>query len=58
MELCCLKFIFSLVEDPNFGNFLGGACPQTSLNGFGIRVELNLGLEKLGNIILSGKWQS
>ena len=43
---CCLKFIFSQVEDPNFENF-----------GLGLTVEPNLGLEKSGNFILSGKWQ-
>ena len=32
---CCLKFIFSQVEDPNFENF-----------GLGLMVEPNLGLEK------------
>ena len=32
---CCLKFIFSQVEDPNFENF-----------GLGLTVEPNLGLEK------------
>ena len=55
-EFCCLKFIFSQVEDPNFENFLGEHAPD-SLNGFGITVEINLGLEKSGNFILSGKWQ-
>ena len=34
-----------------------GACPQTPLNGLGLMVDLNLGLEKSGNFILSGKWQ-
>ena len=47
-EFFGLKFIFSQVEDPNFKTFLGGACPQTP-------VELNLGLKKSGNFILSGK---
>ena len=55
-EFCCLKFIFSQVEDPSFENFLG-KLPQTPLNGLGPTVELNLGLEKSGNVILSGKWQ-
>ena len=34
--------------------------PQTPLNGLGLTVELNLGLEKSGksrDFILSGKWQ-
>ena len=26
-EFCCLKFIFSQVEDPNFENFLGEHAP-------------------------------
>ena len=26
-------------------------------NGLGLTIELNLGLEKSGNFILSGKWQ-
>ena len=56
-EFCCLKFLFSQVEDPNFENFLGGPCPQTPLNGLRLTVELNLGLEKSGNFMLSGKWQ-
>ena len=47
MELCCLKFIFSQVEDPNFENFLGSISPDP-LNGRGLTVELNLGLEKSG----------
>ena len=50
-EFCCLKFIFSQLEDPNFENF------QTALNGLRLMVELNLGLEKSRNFILSGKWQ-
>ena len=44
-EFCCLKFIFSQVEDPNFENFLGEHAP---LNGLGLSVELNLGLESQG----------
>ena len=35
-EFCCLKFIFSQVEDPYFENSLG------------LMIELNLGLEKSG----------
>ena len=31
--------------------------PPDPLNGLEITVELNLGLEKSGNFILSGKWQ-
>ena len=31
--------------------------PSDPLNGLGITVELNLGLEKSGNSVLSGKWQ-
>ena len=51
--ICCLKFIFSQVEDPNFKNLLGQHAP----NCLGLTVELNFGLEKSGNFILSGKWQ-
>ena len=36
--------------------FSGEACPQTPLYGLGLTVELNLGMEKLGDFILSGKW--
>ena len=36
-----MKFIFSQVEDPNF--------EKTPLNGLGLTVELNLGLEKSRN---------
>ena len=56
-KFCCLKFMFSQVEDREFENFLGGACPLTALNGLGLMIELNLGLEKSGNFILTGKWQ-
>ena len=49
-----LKFIFSQVEDPNFENFWGSMSPDP-LNGLGLTVEINLGLEKSGNFILSGK---
>ena len=52
MEFCCLKFIFSQVEDPNVENFLGKHAPQTHPNG--LTVELYLGLEIF---IFSGKWQ-
>ena len=31
--------------------------PSDPLNGLRLSVELNLGLEKSGNFILSGKWQ-
>ena len=31
--------------------------PQTPLNGLRLTIELDLGLEKSGNFILSGKWQ-
>ena len=55
-EFCCLKFIFSEVEDPNFENFLGSV-PPDPLNGLRLTVELNPGLENSGNFILSGKWQ-
>ena len=34
-----------------------GSMPPDPLNGLRITVELNLGLEKSGNFILSGKWQ-
>ena len=56
-EFCCLKFIFSQVQYPNFENISGGACPHTPLNGLRLTVELNLGLEMSENFILSGKWQ-
>ena len=46
----------SQLEDPNFENFEGEHAPRP-LNGVGLMVELNLGLEKSGNFILSGKWQ-
>ena len=29
-EFCCLKFIYSQVEDPNFENFLGELAPRPS----------------------------
>ena len=28
-EFCCLKFIFSQIEDPNFENFLGEHSPRS-----------------------------
>ena len=47
------------VENPNFELFvvffLGGECPKNFLNGLGLMQELNFGLEKSGNFILSGK---
>ena len=46
-EFCCLKFIFSQVEDPDFENFLGEHAPRP-LSGLGLMVKLNLGLEKSG----------
>ena len=46
MEFCCLKFIFSQVENPNFDNFLGENAPRLPKLGLGLTVELNLGLEK------------
>ena len=55
-EFCCLKFIFSQVEDPNFENFLGDHVPRPP-KWSRTHVELNLGLEKSGNFMLSGKWQ-
>ena len=55
-EFCCLKLIFSQVEDSYFVNFLGEHV-QTPLNGLGPIVELNFGLEKSWKFILSGKWQ-
>ena len=55
-EVCCQKFIFNPVEGPNFENLLGSITPDP-LNGFGLTVELNPGLGKSGNFILSGKWQ-
>ena len=53
MEFCYLELIFSQVEDPKFENFLGENAPDP-LNGLGLMIELNLGLEKSGNFILSG----
>ena len=31
--------------------------PPDPLNGLGLTLEINLGLKKSGNFILSGKWQ-
>ena len=58
-EFCCLKFIFSQVEDPDLEIGLGACSPRTpmAINGLGPMIEFNLGLEKSGNFILSGKWQ-
>ena len=56
-EFCCLKFIFSQVQDPNFEIFCGEPCPQIHLDGLGLTVELNLSPEKPESFILSGKWQ-
>ena len=53
-EFCCLKFIFSQVEDPNFETFLGGSMSPDPLNGLELTAEINLSLEKSGNFILSG----
>ena len=36
---------------------LWGSMPPDPLNGLGRTLEHNLGLEKSGNFILSGKWQ-
>ena len=55
-EFCCLKFIFSQVEDPNFEDFLWEH-PPDPVNGLGTTAELNLDLEDSGNFIWSGKWQ-
>ena len=30
-EFCCVKFIFSQSEHPNFENFIWGACPLNSI---------------------------
>ena len=46
-EVCCLKFIFSQVEGPNFENFLREHAPRP-LNSLGITAKLHLGLEKSG----------
>ena len=46
-EFRCLKFVFSQVEDPNFEIFWR-SMPPDPLNGLGLRVEFNLGLEKSG----------
>ena len=46
------------VENPNFElPYFGGhgACPKNLLNGLGLMKDLNFGLEKSGNFILSGK---
>ena len=42
------------VENPNFQLFWG-ACPKNLLNALGLMKELNFGLEKSRNFILSGK---
>ena len=42
------------VENPDFELFWG-TCPKNLLNGLGLMTELNFGLEKSGNFILSGK---
>ena len=42
------------VENPNFELFWE-ACPKDLLNGLGLMKELNFGLGKSGNFILSGK---
>ena len=55
-EFCCLKFIFSQVEDPNFETFLGEHAKWSQTHG-----RAYTGLEKSGkkgksgNFILSGK---
>ena len=46
-EFCCLKCIFSQVEDHNFENFLGEHAPRP-LNGLGLTLELDISLEKSG----------
>ena len=53
-EFCCLKFIFSHVEDPDCENVLEENAPRP-LNGLGLMVEVTLGLKKSENFILSGK---
>ena len=42
------------VENPNF-ELVWGTCPKNLLDGLGIMKELNFGLEKSENFILSGK---
>ena len=51
-EFCCPKFISAKLKILILKIFWGSMPPDT-LNGLGITVELNLGLEKLGNFILS-----
>ena len=41
-EFCCLKFIFSQVEDPNFGHYLGEHVLRLPLNGLGKVREFHL----------------
>ena len=56
-EFCCLKFIFSQVEDPNFKIFLGKhASKPTKWSWTHNRGYCWSGI-KSGNFILSGKWQ-
>ena len=43
-ELCCLEFIFSQSEYPNYEHFLG----SMPLNSLGHTSELNFSLEKSG----------
>ena len=55
--ICCLKYIFSQVEDSNFKNFLGEHAPDP-LNGLGITVELNLIYLLTGYPVRTEKYQA
>ena len=54
-EFCCVKFIFSQFEDPNFESFPEEHATTHPVNGVGVTVELNLSLEKSGNSVLTGE---
>ena len=60
MEFCCLKFIFSQAEDPNFKTFFGEHDPRppkwSRTHGRALSWSGKV-KEKSGNFILSGKWQ-
>ena len=46
--VCCMKFIFSQLEDLNFETFLGEHAPTLSENDIGFTIEFNPSLEKSG----------
>ena len=59
-EFCCMKFIFSQVEDPNSKNFLGEHTPDPPkwfrTHGGALSWSGKV-REKSGNFMLPGKWQ-